>query len=254
MNNLVPHTLMDLPEKKVEQIAKALGIDYRFIRGKDKNEKCWTLFNFILYQNSHGKDLNLDILTQKTIGVSYSNSIYPSCVKIICDYLSNDYAIVKDKDGGIDDCDRIISDFEQTLAEQDIFLAFINEPYLKSKHCMYELCYFFNYCYLKDKDFKPNFVPILVDDCKIDGNTLLEYSNYWEMEYSKVKEVYNNSNGTLDEGMMKNLNDYKLINHIVSSAIINIQRISAYSIKSDSLTEEDLLSIQRIIGNKNHTL
>ena len=96
--------------------------------------------------------------------------------------------------------------FMQKIRDTNFAILVISDDFLKSRNCMYEVIEF-----LKEKDFKEKFLPVVLDDVSLDPVGKAKYLQYWKNEYEKLKAA---ADGLPPEDRVtidKDLRHYKLI-------------------------------------------
>ena len=123
-------------------------------------------------------DLNADIF----ISYPWANS---NSIDEICCVL--DHAGLKYK-RDIKDCGyrQNIRQFEREIGKGTKVLAYINEDYLKSINCMYELALVF-----RMGDVERRLYPIVTLTCKRDSTFFKALYDYWNAEYIKKRDLLN---------------------------------------------------------------
>lgn len=75
-------------------------------------------------------------------------------------------------------------EFMQKIRDTNFALLVVSDEFLKSRNCMYEVIEF-----LKEKDFKEKFLPVVLDGVSLDPKGKAKYQKYWKKEYDELVEI-----------------------------------------------------------------
>lgn len=127
---------------------------------------------------------NIGNKDKSTVYISYSWSIGDKVNDLCVELEKMNLPYSRD----INDCGYRdnIRHFEQEIGKGARVLAFINEEYIKSINCMYELALVF----MSGEVEKRLFPIVTIDNCR-DANYSKKLHKYWDLQYQKKKTILN---------------------------------------------------------------
>ena len=121
-----------------------------------------------------------------------------------------------------------ILEFMQRLGQGKAIVIIVNEKYLKSKNCMFELLEIY-----KNGEFYERIFPIVLEDSKIDDAfTRIDYINHWQEKEDKLNEKINTIKSKSNiQGIAKELSLYSDIRNKWDELIDVISKMNSLSPK-----------------------
>lgn len=104
--------------------------------------------------------------------------------------------------------------FIDKILEADFAILMINDAYLKSKNCMYEIIKL-----MEDKSFQKRAIPILFEDVIIsNAQTRIGYMQYWENQLAQLQNDIKNSLTSFanSSNVIKELEQFQLIRNNIN--------------------------------------
>jgi tetratricopeptide (TPR) repeat protein len=151
-----------------------------------------------------------------TVFISYSWSTQKIAEKIFQDLTLVGLSVLKDNHE-IKYTDKI-SDFMISIKKADYALFVINDGYLKSKNCLFEVLE-----HLKDDSAWEKTLPIVFSDTKIHSVIdRIAYVNYWESQTEKISEALRQINPVNATEAYKELKQYQDITASIDGFLAKI--------------------------------
>lgn len=164
--------------------------------------------------------------------VSYSWSVFSLIDDLCLELEKNRIAFSRD----VNDCGYRdnIKQFEEKIGKGARVLAFINDEYLKSINCMYELALVFMQGNVENRLF-----PIVTIDNGRNATVLKDLHGYWDLEYQKKKMILNDlpSGASLQAIQELGYCDHiirelpKIVNYISEVNTLSLEELSANNFK-----------------------
>lgn len=140
---------------------------------------------------------------------------------------------------------ELISSYIDALGKGGAVIAIVNDSYIRSTYCMWELLKVY-----ENKEFQSRLFPIVLPDAKIsDGVGRLEYTEYWQEKLEKLTVAMQKVNplsistATIEEGkrIREFIDKVDLLTSMVAD--MNFKTISSFG-KESMLSIEDSLNRQ----------
>lgn len=130
----------------------------------------------------------------------------------------------------IEDCGyrQNIKKFEDEIGRGNIIIAIIDEKYIKSIHCMYEMSSMVENGYIEERLFP------IVSVAKRDAEACTEFLDYWCLEYKKRKELLEKVQAGNARSIIDELS-------YCDSIVMEFTKFWAYIQKHNTLTKEELM-------------
>lgn len=130
----------------------------------------------------------------------------------------------------IEDCGyrQNIKKFEDEIGRGNIIIAIIDEKYIKSIHCMYEMSSMVENGYIEERLFP------IVSVAKRDAEACTEFLDYWCLEYKKRKELLEKVQAGNARSIIDELS-------YCDSIVMEFTKFWTYIQKHNTLTKEELM-------------
>lgn len=130
----------------------------------------------------------------------------------------------------IEDCGyrQNIKKFEEEIGRGNVIIAIIDEKYIKSIHCMYEMSSMVENGYIEERLF-----PVVSID-KRDAEACAEFLDYWCLEYKKRKDLLDR----VQAGNARSIIDEM---SYCDSIVMEFTKFWTYIQKHNTLTKEELM-------------
>jgi len=202
------------------------NIEFNFLSKQQDKEEDEMLdpFSQIEQENAPTEEVMKDNSKQIYVSYSWANSAE---MDIICNDLdANGISYKRD----IKDCGyrQNIKNFEEEIGKGNIIIAIIDEKYMKSIHCMYEMSSMVENGYIEERLFPVFSLP------QRDAKVYTGYLKYWTEQYKEKNELLS----TVQAGGARAVIDEL---SYCDSIVMELPKFWAYINKHNTLTKEQLL-------------